>query len=442
MINEDNQLIGLTESMVAYGRKKGADEVQVTVNEGSELSIDVRYGNIEKLVEAGSKALSVKVVKDSKVATASSSDLSEETLHNLVDNAIERAKLASPDEFAGLPEAKKITADLKYLQIYDPAIPEMAVEKKIEFARKTESICRADKRVNKSYGASFNSFEGTFYLANSNGMSVAYPRTSCSCSIYLQAGEGDNLFDDGWGDGVRNLKDLMTPEAIAQKAVHRVTRLIGARKIETQNVPVILEPPMTSSLLSFLRECLSGRNIYLKQSFLTDKVGEQVAGKNITIVDDGLLPRGIGTRPFDSEGVPSQKTTLIDKGVLKNYLLDTYASKKLGMSSTGHAGGITNFYMQAGEKSQKEIIKSVDKGLLLVDTIGQGTVPTTGDISRGAFGLWIENGELAYPVAEITISGNLGDILNQIEMVGNDLEHRDNIEGPTIKIAEMTIGGK
>ncbi|NQT27958.1 TldD/PmbA family protein [candidate division KSB1 bacterium] len=442
MKNVDKQLTGLAESMVAYGKKQGADEVQITISEGSELSIDVRMGNIEKLVEAGSKRLSVKVIKDSKVATASSSDLSKETLNKLMDHAIQRAELASADEFSSLPESQKITADLEALQIYDGSITELAVEKKIEFAKKTESICLADERVKKSYGASYGSFEGTFYLANSNGVSLAYPRTSCSCSIYLQSGDGDNLFDDGWGDATRNLSDLMTPEDIAKTAIHRVTRLIGAKKIETQNVPVIMEPAMTSSLLRFLQQCITGRSIYLKQSFLTDKLCQQIAGKNISIVDDGLLPRGIGSRPFDSEGVPSQKTSLIEQGVLKNYLLDTYASKKLGLPSTGNAGGSTNFYMEAGIHSQEEIIKSVDKGLYLADMIGQGTVPTTGDISRGAFGLWIDNGELTYPVAEITISGNLGTILNQIEMVGNDLEHKDSIEGPTIKIAEMTIGGK
>jgi len=311
MKNVDKQLTGLAESMVAYGKKQGADEVQITISEGSELSIDVRMGNIEKLVEAGSKRLSVKVIKDSKVATASSSDLSKETLNKLMDHAIQRAELASADEFSSLPESQKITADLEALQIYDGSITELAVEKKIEFAKKTESICLADERVKKSYGASYGSFEGTFYLANSNGVSLAYPRTSCSCSIYLQSGDGDNLFDDGWGDATRNLSDLMTPEDIAKTAIHRVTRF--------------------SSLLRFLQQCITGRSIYLKQSFLTDKLGQQIAGKNISIVDDGLLPRGIGSRPFDSEGVPSQKTSLIEQGVLKNYLLDTYASKKLGL---------------------------------------------------------------------------------------------------------------
>lgn len=442
MKKTDKQLAGLAESMVTYGRKKGADAVQVSISESSKLSLNVRLGEIEKLVEAGSKGLSVKVIKDSRVATASSSDLTRETLNHIVDNAIKRAELASPDEFAGLPENQAITTDSDTLQIYDPSIPELAVEQKIAFARKTETLCRADERVKKSYGASYDSFEGIYYLANSNGLSAAYPRTSCSCSIYLQAGEGDNLFDDGWGDSARNLKDLLPPEKIAQKAVHRVTRLIGARKIDTQNVPVVLEPGMTGGLLRFLQQCLTGRSVYMKQSFLAGKLGQRVAGENITVVDNGLLPRGIGSRPFDREGVPSQTTVLIDQGILKNYLLDTYAARKLEMTSTGNAGGSTNFYLGAGQYTQEEIIQSVDKGLLLVDTIGQGTVPTTGDISRGAFGLWIEEGELAYPVAEITVSGNLGTLLNQIEMVGNDLEHRDSIEGPTIQVAEMSIGGK
>lgn len=438
-INKD--LLKLAEDLVKYGRKKGADEVQVSIGEGSEFSVDVLEGRIEKLVEAGSKGLSLKILKDKRVATASSSDFKPETLKRLVDNAIARAELSNPDEYAGLPDNEKLTVDIESLKLFDPAVIELSADKKIKAATKTEAICLKDKKVSKSFGAGFGTYVGTSYLANSNGFLSAYPRTSCSCGVYLQAGQKDNLFDEGWYDSSRTVAGLLSPDKIAEKAVHRVTRLVGARKIETQNVPVVLEPRMSASMLSFLYSCISGRNVYLKQSFLADKLGQQVAGKNITVIDDGLIPGAAGSKPYDSEGVPVRKTTVLNKGVLESYLLDTYSSRKLNTKSTGNASGANNLYLAAGESDPADIIKSVDKGLLLTGTIGFGLVPTTGDISRGAFGIWIENGEPVYPVAEITISGNLGTILNQVEMVGNDLEFKRSVTAPTIKIQEMTIGG-
>ena len=442
MKKSNENLLRLAEDLVAYGRKKGADQVEVSVGEGSEFSVDVREGEIEKLVEASSKGLSLKVIIDQKVATASSSDLSEETLHHLVENAIERAKVSSADPFAGLPEKEEVAVDVTDLKIFDQKVVELPPEKKIAAAKKTESICLRDKRIKKSYGSSYGTYVGTTYLSNSNGFSGSYSQTSCSCGVYLQSGEGDNLFDEGKYDYSRNLDKLMRPEAIAKEAVHRVTRLIGARKVETQNVPVVLEPEMTGGLLGFLYNCVNGNSVYLKQTFLADKLGEKVGNDTVTVIDDGLMPGVPGAKPFDGEGVPTRKTPVIAKGILKNYLMDTYAARKLKLKSTGNASGPNNLYLVAGKASPKEIIKSVDKGLLLTGTIGQGLVPTTGDISRGAFGMWIENGEIAYPVAEITISGKLGEILYNIETIGNDLKFKRSINGPTIKIKEMTIGGK
>jgi len=435
-------LLALAEELVAFGRKNGASQAEVLVRQGTEFSVDVREGEIEKLTEADSNGLTLRVFVDGKMARASSSDLSGETLHRLMANAIDRARLSSADPLAGLPEKNPLAIDVAALKIYDPALLDMPPEKKIAAARETEAICLADKRIKKSFGAGYRTNVGATLLANSNGFSGSYTRTSCSCYVYLQAGEGSNLFDEGWGDESPFLGRLETPEEIARKALHRVTRLIGGRKVETQNVPVVLEPPMTGSLLSFLFNCVNGNSIYLKQSFLAGKVGEQVGNELVTIIDDGTLPEGIGTKPFDAEGVPTQKTVVMEKGILRSYLMDTYAARKLGMKSTGNASGANNLYLAAGTSTPDEIIKSVDKGLLLTGTIGFGLVPTTGDISRGAFGLWIENGAIAFPVSEITISGNLGQILRGIQMVGNDLKFKDSITGPTMKIAEMTVGGK
>jgi PmbA protein len=435
-------LLHLAEELVAFSRKNGATQTEVQIREGTEFSVDVREGEIEKLTEAGSKGLSLRVFAEGKIARASSSDLSKDTLHRLIANAIERAKLSSADPLAMLPEKEAVSVDAASLKIYDPAISAMTPEKKIAAARETEAICLADKRVKKSFGSGYRTNLGSLHLANSNGFSGSYKRTSCSCSVYLQAGEGTNLFDEGWGDESPSLGGLETPEEIATKAIHRVTRLIGGRKVETQNVPVVLEPPMTSSLLAFFFNCVNGNSVYLKQSFLAGKMGTRIGNDLVTIIDDGVMPGGIGTKPFDNEGVPTRKTVVVEKGILKSYLTDTYAARKLGVHSTGNASGANNLYLAAGSSTPDEIIKSVDRGLLLTGTIGFGLVPTTGDISRGAFGLWIEKGEIAFPVSEITISGNLGQLLHAIQMVGNDLKFKDSITGPTIKVAEMTVGGK
>lgn len=436
------KLLKLAEELVTYGRKKGADQVEISINEGSGFSVDVLEGKIEKLVEAGSKALHVKVIKEQRVASASSSDFTKDTLHHLIDNAIKRAQVSSPDEFSALPEKEKTDVDIEKLNIFDPAILELSPENKIKTAKKIESICLADKRVKKSYGASFSTGVGTTSLANSNGFSECYKKTSCSSGVYLQSGEGDNLFDEGKYSSARNLKDLMAPEIIAEKAIHRVTRLISARKIETQKIPVVFEPGMTAGLLSFLFNCVNGNSIYMKQSFLCDKLGQKIGNDLITVIDDGLIPGALGTRPFDGEGVPTGKTTVIKKGILENYLLNTYAARKLKMKSTGNGSGANNLYLTAGKHTPQEIIKSVKKGLLLTGTMGQGLIPSTGDISRGAFGMMIENGKITYPVAEITVSGNLGEILKNVQMVGNDLKFDRSITGPTIKVSELTIGGK
>jgi PmbA protein len=438
----EQNLSKVAEELVAFGRKNGASQVEVSIAQGNNFSVDVREGEIEKLTEAVSKGLSLRVFVDGKMARASSSDMTKETLNKLMLNAIQRAKLSSTDPLAGLPEKEPLNIDVASLKIYDPAVLEMAPEKKIAAAKEVEAICLGDKRVKKSFGSTYSTNVGERFLANSNGFSASFKRTSCANGVYLQAGEDQNLFDEGWSDSSVNLAGLESPEIIAKKAIHRVTRLIGGRKVESQNVPVVFEQPMTASLMNFFAACVGGNNIYLKQSFLAGKIGEKVGNDLVNIIDDGLKPGAPGTELFDGEGVPLRKTVLVENGVLKNYLLDTYAARKLGMKTTGNSGGPNNLYLDAGKSTPEQIIKSVEKGLFLTGTIGQGLVTTTGDLSRGAFGIWIEKGELTYPVSEITISGNLGQLLQGIQMIGNDLQFKDSITGPTIKVAEMTVGGK
>ena len=442
----NDELLGLAERLVKFGRTCGADEIEVGIGDGEEFSLDVRMGEIENLIQAGSRSMGLRVIKDGKTAFASSSDLAPGTLERLIRNAVKRAELSSRDPFAGLPELSSRRIDPASLDLYDPEVSELNDIIKIDLALETERIALADKRITNSYGASFGTHEIRSVLASSNGFSGEFRKTYCSLSLGLQAGETDDLVEDFWFSSETHFRNLETPEQVGRTAVERTVRQLHPRKIKTQRVPVIFEPLMTSSLLGFLFGCVAGTSIYQKTSFLVDKLGQPIANDRITVTDDGLMPGKIGTSPFDAEGVPSQRTVVIDKGVLKNYLCNTYAARKLQLRTTGNSdgGGVSpsNFYLTPGSSSPEEIIRSCAKGLLLIRTLGHGLNPVTGDISRGAFGLWIEKGEIAYPVSEITISGNLGELLKNVEMVGCDLEFRGSICGPTIKVAEMTVAGE
>jgi PmbA protein len=447
-MKENNQanLMELAEDLVNFGKRYGADEIEVSILDGYEFSVDVRFGAIENLVEAGSRALGMRVIKDKKTAFASSSDLSRETLEHLVKNAIKRAALANPDEFSGLPSLSSRQIDIPSLSLFDPEIPNLNSKKKIALAVKAEKIALTDKRITNTHGASFETKEIRTVLGNSNGFLQEYNQTVCGLSLGLQAGETDNRVEDYWFSIKRNYNELEPPEEVARKAVKRTIRQLKSRKIKTQKVPVIFEPMMTSWLMGFLFACVSGISIYQKTSFLVDKLGERIGNSSVNVINDGLLPGLLGSRPFDAEGVPCTKTPVIENGILKNYLCNTYAARKLKLKSTGNSTGTgvspNNFYLEAGETPPEKIISSLEKGVILIRTLGHGLNPVTGDISRGAFGLWVEKGEIAYPVSEITISGNLGEILNNIEMIGNDLDFQSPISGPTIKIQELTVAGE
>ncbi|MEE8603802.1 MAG: TldD/PmbA family protein [Candidatus Aminicenantaceae bacterium] len=441
-----HELMALAESLVTFAHSHGTDEIEVSISDGLEFSVDVRLGKIESLIEAGSRYLGLRIIKDNKTAYATSSDLNTDTLKRLVKNAIRRAELANPDEFAGLPISKPSAIDVTTLNLFDPEISELDTDKKITLALETERIALSDKRITNSHGASFETKEIKSVLANSHGFVHEYKETFFSLSVGIQAGETDNIVEDYWSSTERHFRTLDHPEKVGKKAVARTVRQLNPRKIKTQVVPVIFEPTMTTWLLGFLFACISGVAVYQKLSFLSDQLGKKIGNEHITVYDDGLMPGKLGTRPYDSEGVSTQKNKVIEKGTLKNFLCNTYAGKKLNLPSTGNADGASvgpnNFFLQPGDKSPEDIIQKTDKGLILIRTIGHGLNPVTGDISRGAFGLWVENGEIVYPVSEITIAGNLGTMLNQIEEKGNDLEFRSAICGPTVKIRELTVAGE
>ena len=438
----------LAEELAAYARSCGADEAEVSVVDGYEFNVDVRKGRIEALIEAGSRSAGLRVIKDKKTAYASSSDLDRATLRRLIRNAVRRAELGNPDEFAGLAPPAKERIEPAPLSLYDPAITALDSRTKIALARETERIALVDKRITNSYGATFATNEIRSVLALTNGFVGEYEQTYCGLGVGLQAGDTDHRVEDSWSSSKRHFKDLESPEEVARKAVERTVRQLDPRKIKTQNVPVIFEPTQTAWLLGFLFGCITGTAVYQKTTFLEGRLGQRIGNERVTVVDDALIPGALGSHPFDSDGLPCRRTVVIDKGVLQSYLCNYYAARKLGIESTGSADGSgvgpANFYLQPGPgaPTPEDIVAGTKTGLLLIRTLGHGLNSVTGDISRGAFGLWIEDGRIAYPVTEITIAGNLGRILETIEAVGRDLEFLGPITGPTVKVAEMTVAGQ
>ncbi|MCE5304395.1 TldD/PmbA family protein [bacterium] len=439
---ETTNYIDYNEEIIAFALKNGASQIQIAHGISDDFDVEVRQGDIQQFSKSISKSLGMKILVDDKVASASTSDLRKEVVQELVISTIQRAKYSEPDIFARLAELETNNINSESLDMYDPKIEELTPEYKIAQALEMEKIALSDGRITNSLGSSFSTSISDIYIANSNGFAGAFKSSSIGAGIFLQSGEGDNLYEEGWWENRVQLGMLPSIEEIAQIATHRTTRLIGAKKIESEKLPVILEPSIAAEILGFLSACVNGSSIYLNRSFLAGKLNEQIANPIINIVDDGLIPHRLGSRPFDVDGVPTRRTIVIENGVLKSYILGTYAARKLNMKSTGNASGITNFILEPGTATQADLIKSIDKGILITSTIGHGLNPTTGDISKGATGIMIINGELAYPVNEFTISGNLGDILQNITAIANDPIYNSQIISPSVLINQLDISGK
>ena len=314
-----------------------------------------------------------------------------------------------------------------------------------------EAALSADPRITNSEGASFNAYNGERIFANSRGFQGSYRMSSCSLSATPVARQGDSMERDYWYSAARSYAKLEDPAAIGRKAAERTLRRLGSRKVPTQKVPVVFDAQTARSLISNVFEAVEGESIYRKASFLAGKLENRIASENVTIIDDSTIPGLFGTSPFDDEGVPTRRTVVIDRGVFKSYLLNTYTARKLGLRTTGNAArGLTgnasvghgNLFLEKGEQSPEEIIRGIRKGLYVTELIGSGVNIVTGDYSRGAAGLWIENGEFAYPVSEITIASTLSQMLMDIAAAGSDLEFRGSVASPTLVIGEMTVSGQ
>lgn len=431
----------------------GASAAECVVREGDEFSTVVRLGQVETLKESGSRAIGVRVFFGKRAASTYSSDFSPKGLDRMLNSALQLAKITSEDPHAGIPEAEQLGSVAGDLDLYYDDVYSLPSEQRIEYARSTETAALAfDSRIKNSDGGSFDAATGRKILANSHGFIGEYRRSYCSAAaVPIAQDERGNMQRDYWFSVARSLSRLESPAHIGKVAAERTLRRLGARKAKTAQVPVVFDPLVATSILDHIFEGVNGDSVYRGASFLAGKLGKKIAGDNVTLIDDGTLPGGFGTSPFDGEGVPTRRTIVIENGVLQSYLLNTYTAKKLGLRTTANAArglagnpgiGPGNYFLQPGSKAPKEIIGEIQDGLYVTEFLGQGANLVTGDYSRGASGMWISGGEFAYPVEEITVAGNLKEMFFNIAEIGNDLEFRGAMACPTIRIEGLTVGGE
>jgi PmbA protein len=455
-VGTQTNLQELAEFVVARARLTGASDAEVTIRQGDEFSTTVRLGEVETLKESGSRGVGLRVLVEAengyRVASTSSSDFTPDGIERLVEGAVGLAQVTSVDPFAGLADASefgKLSGDLR---VYHEDVYSLPIEERIAWARRAEAAAMAaDTRLVNSDGASFDAATGRRVFANSRGFVGEYQSSYCSISTSpIAQGANGEMQRDYWWSQARAFRNLEQPEAVGHEAARRTLRMLDARRVPTQQAPVIFAPEVARGLVGAIFDAAAGDAIYRGASIFAGKLGEEVAAPSVTVVDDGTIPGGFGTSPFDAEGLPSRRTVIVEKGVLRNYILNTYAGRKLGMKSTGNAGrGLAgnpyldagNLYLEAGTQAAEEMIRGVERGLYVTRMLGHGVNLVTGDYSRGAAGVWIENGELAFPVHEITIAGNLKDMLRNITAIGSDLVFRGATAAPTLRVDGMTIAG-
>jgi len=439
--------------LVSRAMHSGATAAECVVREGDEFSTLVRLGQVETLKESGSRSIGIRVFFGQRAASTYSSDFSREGLDRMVNSALTLAKITSEDPFAGIPSADQLGQLSANLDLFHEDVYSLPGADRIDYARRAEKAALDfDPRIKNSEGGSFDAATGHKVLANSHGFVGEFRRSYCSVAAVPIAQTDDGAMQrDYWYSVARTLKKLDPPEQVGRIAAQRTLRRLGARKVKTAHVPIVLDPMVSTSILEHIFEGINGDSVYRGASFLAGKLGQKVAASNVTVIDDGTMPGGFGTSPFDGEGIPTRRTVVIENGVLKSYLLNTYTARKLGLQTTANASrglagtpGISpgNYFLQPGPKSPKELISGIKEGLYVTEFLGHGANLVTGDYSRGASGLWISGGELAYPVEEITVAGNLKDIFFNISEIASDLEFRGSVAAPTLRIDGLTVGGE
>jgi PmbA protein len=452
--SEASALLELGESIVGRARAAGADVAEASVHGGSHLSVKVRMNEPELVEEAGSRALGLRVMLGQRVAATYTSDLSEAGQQLLIEDALELAKLSEPDEFAGPPDRSVLSDPSEWtdLDTFDDSVSDISADEALERALAGERAAfDFDSRITNSEGASFSRARGVSALVTSGGFSGSDVGTYASVVVTPVADDEGGKKRRGYHwSAARHYAALEDSTAVGQEAARRTLAQLGARKLPTQELPVIFDKDAARSILGLFAGCILGSAIWRKSSYLLDRVGSKVASDLVDIIDDPLIPRGPGSRAFDGEGLLSRKNVVVERGELQTYLLDSYSGRKLGLDSTASAsrsssGGISastsNLVLQPGTMSRDALVADTKHGLYVTGMMGFGFNSVTGDFSRGASGFLVRDGELAEPVSEVTISLNLDELLQRIDAVADDVDHRTSIASPTFRVSSMTLAG-
>ena len=440
----------LADHLLRRARALGADAADVLVAEGTDFSVTVRKGEVETLKDAGSKALGLRVFVGRRTASSYTSDFSPPALETLVGDCVDMARVTGEDAAAGLPDEAPPAEEID-LGLFDPSPAALPTKERIERARRAEAAAlAASPEITNSQGGTYGSDEGFVVLANTNGFMGSYRSSGVALSVVPVAQRNGGMERDYWYTNGRGLGDLLEPEEVGRIAAERTLRRLGARKVATCEVPVVFDPETAAELLGTLFRGLSGYSVFRNATFLKDKVGQQVASPLISVIDDGRRPRGLGSRPFDGEGLPTRRNVPLEDGVVRHFLCDSYSARKIGARATGSARrgvgggpsvGAGNLSFAPGETPPEQIVGEVERGLYVTDLIGFGVDLVSGDYSQGAVGHWIEKGRLVHPVHEVTIAGNLQQMLLDVDAMGNDLVWRSSSAAPTLRIRRMTVSG-
>ena len=443
-----DQLKQLAQDVLRYAKEKGASDAAVDISEGGGLSVAVRRGRVETIEQNRDKGIGVTVFlgegRQVRRGNASTSDFSQQALKETVEAAYNIARFTSVDDCAGLPDADMLEMAPRDLKLFSPW--NISTEEAVALAQRCEAAAlETDPRISNSEGASVYAQHSHFVAANSRGFIGGYPFSRHTISVAPIAGKGSGMQRDDWYSSKRDPKKLAKPEAIGRYAAERALARLNARKLSTRKCPVLFEAPLAAGLLGAFVQAVSGGALYRKSSFLLDSLGQQVFPEHIQILEDPYVIGGVGSSPFDDEGVRTAKRQVVRNGVVQGYFLSTYSARKLGMQTTGNSGGSHNLTLSSSLTAKgdtfKGMLKKMGTGLLVTELMGQGVNYVTGDYSRGASGYWVENGVIQYPVEEITIAGNMKDMLRQIVAIGNDTLVRGTKETGSILLESMTVAG-
>ena len=435
-----NTLQELAQDVLTHAKKQGASACEVDVSEGFGQSVTVRCGAVETIEHNRDKGIGVTVYLGQQKGHASTSDFSATALRETVEAALNIARFTAPDPCAGLPEAELLATQEMDLDLYHPWL--ISVDAAIELAQRCEAAGFAvSPLVTNSEGASVSIQEGQFVSANSLGFMGGFPTSRHYLSCSMIVGKNDKMQRDDWYSTARDAQRMASPEEIGDYAARRALSRLGARKIKTCQVPVLFEAPLASGLISSFVHAVSGGSLYRKTTFLVDSLGKRVFSKKVQISERPHLRGALSSSPFDSDGVATHDREVIVDGRLQGYFLSAYTARKLGMQTTGNAGGCHNLIVQPGKRDLKGLLKKMDRGLLVTELLGQGINYVNGDYSRGAAGYWVEDGKIVHPVEEITIAGNLRDMFRNVAAIGNDVLARGSKQVGSILIEEMKVAG-